>query len=72
MTSAKLNIYIEVGSRDLFIDEAHTALDILPACCLVRFAAFFLTDVTDVMKSNTEKSQMLVPLRCTKKAKLEG
>ena len=27
----------EVGSRDLFIDEAHTALDILPACCLVRF-----------------------------------
>ena len=39
-TSAKLNIYIEVGSRDLFIDEAHTALDIFPACCLIRFAAF--------------------------------
>ena len=27
-TSAKLYIYIGVGSRDLFIDEAHTALDI--------------------------------------------
>ena len=40
-TSAKLNIYIEVGSRDLFIDKAHTVLDILPACCLVCFAAFF-------------------------------
>ena len=25
-TSARLYIYIEVGSRDLFIDEAHTAL----------------------------------------------
>ena len=34
-TSAKLYIYIGVGSRDLFIDKAHTALDIF------RFAAFF-------------------------------
>ena len=46
MTSAKFYIYIGVGSRDLFIDEAHTALGIFPeffpACCLLRFAAFFL------------------------------
>ena len=27
-TSAKLYIYNEVGARDLYIDEAHTALDI--------------------------------------------
>ena len=40
-TSAKLYIYIGVGSRDLFIDGAHTALDIFHACCLVRFDAFF-------------------------------
>ena len=33
-TSAKLYIYIEVGSRDLFIDEADTVLDIF------RFAVF--------------------------------
>ena len=35
-TSAKLYIFIGVGARDLYIDEAHTALDIF------RFAAFFL------------------------------
>ena len=35
-TNAKLYIYIGVGARDLYIDEAHTALDIF------RFAAFFL------------------------------
>ena len=35
MTSAKLYIYIGVGVRDLYIDEAHTVLDIF------RFAAFF-------------------------------
>ena len=29
-TSAKLYIYIGVGSRDLLIDEAHTALGIFP------------------------------------------
>ena len=40
-TSAKLYYYIGVRSRDLFIDEAHTVLDIFPACCLVHFAAFF-------------------------------
>ena len=34
-TSAKLNIYIGVVSRDLFIDKAHMALDIF------RFAVFF-------------------------------
>ena len=34
-TSAKLYIYIGVGARDLYIDEAHTALDIL-----FRFAVF--------------------------------
>ena len=35
MMSAKLYIYIGVGARDLYIDEAHKALDIF------RFAAFF-------------------------------
>ena len=40
-TSAKLYYYIGVRSRDLFIDKAHTVLDIFPACCLVRFASFF-------------------------------
>ena len=34
-TSAKLYIYIEVRARDLYIDEAHTVLDIF------SFAAFF-------------------------------
>ena len=34
-TIAKLYIYIGVEARDLYIDEAHTALDIF------RFAAFF-------------------------------
>ena len=39
-------LYIYVGAH-----EAHTALDIFPACCLVRFAAFlhsmqeFSTDI---------------------------
>ena len=36
-TNAKLYIYIGVGARDLYIDEAHTALDIF------RFAAFFFS-----------------------------
>ena len=35
MTSAKLYIYIGAGARVLYIEEAHTALDIFP------FAAFF-------------------------------
>ena len=34
-TSAKLYIYIGVGAMDLYIDKAHTALDIF------HFAAFF-------------------------------
>ena len=34
-TSAKLYIYIGGGATDLYIDEAHTALDIF------RFAAFW-------------------------------
>ena len=34
MISAKLYIYIGVGSRHLFLDKAHTALDIF------RFALF--------------------------------
>ena len=34
-TSAKLYIYIGLGARDMFIDEAHMALDIF------RFAVFF-------------------------------
>ena len=33
--NVKLYIYIGVWARDLYIDEAHTALDIL------RFAVFF-------------------------------
>ena len=48
MTSAKLYIYIGVESRDLFIDEAHMALGIFPvyfpACCLLRFVAFFFSE----------------------------
>ena len=36
MTSAKLYLYIGVGARDFYIDEAHTALDIF------HFAAFFI------------------------------
>ena len=35
-TSAKLYIYIGVGVSDLYIDKAHTALDIL------RFAVFLI------------------------------
>ena len=48
MNSAKLYIHSGVGSRNLFIDEAHTALGMgifpvfSPACCLLRFAAFFI------------------------------
>lgn len=34
-TSAKLNLYIGVGSTDLFIDKAHMTPDIF------RFAVFF-------------------------------
>ena len=34
-TSAKLYIYIGVRARDLYVDEAHTALDIF------HFVAFF-------------------------------
>ena len=49
-TSAKLSYFIGVRSRDLFIDEAHTVLDIFYACCLVRFAAFLLlwTSISDL------------------------
>ena len=36
MTRANLYVYIGVGARDLYIDEAHTALD------MFRFAAFFI------------------------------
>ena len=36
ITSVNLYIYTGVGARNLYIDEAHTALDIF------RFAAFFL------------------------------
>ena len=39
-TSAKLYIYIGVWARDLYIDEAHTVLDVF------RFAAFFLVRAT--------------------------
>ena len=38
-TSAELYIYIGVGARDLYIDEAHTALDIF------RFAVFFINNL---------------------------
>ena len=34
MKSAKLHIYVGFGQRDLYIDEAHTALDIF---CFVAF-----------------------------------
>ena len=39
-TSAKLYIYIGVGARDLYIDEAHMALGIF------RFALFFNLDAS--------------------------
>ena len=39
-TSAKLYLYNGLGARDLYIDEAHTALDIF------RFAAFLCHDQT--------------------------
>ena len=44
-TSAKLYIYIGVESRDLFIDEAHTALGIFPVyfpCMLPTPLCFYL------------------------------
>ena len=40
--NAKLYIYIGVGARNLYIDDAHTALDIL------RFAAFFYLTLQEV------------------------
>ena len=43
-TSAKLYIYIGVGSRDLFIDEAHTALGIFP----VFFPCMLPTPLCDI------------------------
>ena len=39
MTSAKFYIYIGVGTIDLYIDKAYTALDIF------RFAVFFFVTV---------------------------
>ena len=51
-------VYIGVGSRDWFIDEAHTVLDIFPACCLVRFAAFLMT----VFGSSVTNQQTLAGL----------
>ena len=45
-TSAKPYIYIGVGSRDLL--TKHTgrwAYYFFPACCLLRFAAFFLPPI---------------------------
>ena len=47
-TSTKLYIYIELGSKDLFIDKAHTTLDIF------RFAVFF-----PCMKVNKKATKML-------------
>ena len=40
---AKLNIYMGVGARDLYIDEAHTALDIF------RFAVFFIIKCSSII-----------------------
>ena len=49
-TSAKLYIYIRVGSRDLFIDEAHMVLGIFPVsfpCMLpTPFCGIFLPILT--------------------------
>ena len=45
-TSANLYIYNGVGARDLYIDEAHTALDIF------RFAAFFFYQRERVLVEN--------------------
>ena len=43
-TSAKHYIYVGVGSRDLFIDEAHMALDIF------RYAVFFYSNILFPLK----------------------
>ena len=53
-------IYIGVGSRDLFIDEAHMALDILPACCLVRFAAFLFQVCMHFMSIHTKHTDIVL------------
>ena len=44
-TIAKLYIYIGVEARDLYIDEAYTALDIF------RFVAFLLLQLGILLKS---------------------
>ena len=52
-TSAKLYIYNGVGARDLYIDEAHTALDIF------RFAAFFNPDLILFVKILVKEDKSL-------------
>ena len=47
-TSAKLYIHIGVGSRDLFIDEAHKALGIFP----VFFPCMLPTPLCGILKSD--------------------
>ena len=53
-----------MGSRNLFIDKVHMALDtfrfavFFPACCLVRFAAF-LAEMSSSRSDNVTKSGRL-------------
>ena len=51
-TSAKLYIYIGVGSRDLFIDEAHTALGIFP----VSFPCMLPTPLCNIFYFSNDNS----------------
>ena len=57
-TFAKLYIYIGVGSRDLFIDEAHTAVGIFPVFfpCMLPTLLFgiFVVQEADAPKNGIE------------------
>ena len=58
-TSAKLYIYIGVGSRDLFIDEAHTALGIF----LVFFPCMLPTPLCGIFNNMDDYRSDAVPLK---------
>ena len=55
-TSATLYIYIGVGSRDLFIDEAHTALGKFP----VFFPCMLPTPLCGIFKINNSSSGFIL------------
>ena len=62
-TSAKLYIYIGVGSRDLFIDEAHMALGIFPVffpCMLPTLLCGIFDDVISYNESGVNHRTFVV------------